>query len=115
MRAWRAVDGGALLHILLTPKSSRDEIGEIVVGPAGLVLKAKVRAIPDKGKANQALIKLLSKSFRLPKTSFGITSGSRSRPKTVKISGDFKEISKMLETCVKLGSIGLNIQYNVFK
>lgn len=106
MRPWRAVDGGVLLHISLTPKSSRDEIGAIVEGASGLVLKAKVRAIPDKGMANQALIKLLSKSFRLPKTSFEITSGSRSRLKIVKISGDFKEISKTLETCVKLGSIG---------
>ena len=105
MKSWRAVDGGALLHISLTPKSSRDEIGEIIEGPSGLVLKAKVRAIPDKGKANQALIKLLAKSLRLPKTSMQLVSGSRSKLKTIKILGDFEEISKMLETSVRLGWI----------
>ncbi len=94
-----------LLHISLTPKSSRDEIGEIIEGPSGVVLKAKVRAIPDKGKANQALIKLLAKSLRLPKTSMQLVSGSRSKQKTIKILGDFEEISKMLETSVRRGWI----------
>ena len=105
-RAWRAVEGGALLHISLTPKSSRDEIGAIIEGPSGVVLKAKVRAIPDKGEANQALIKLLAKSLRLPRTSMELVSGSRSKLKIIKILGDFKEVSKMLETSIKLGSIG---------
>ncbi len=101
MKPWRAVEGGCALHISLTPKSSRDEIGEIIEGPSGLVLKVKVRAIPDKGKANQALIILLAKSLRLPKTSLDIVSGSRSKLKTIKISGGFKEILKMLEIAVK--------------
>ena len=98
---WREAKGGAFLHIALTPKSSRDAIGVIQERANGTVLRAYVRAIPDKGKANQALIKLLSKWLDVPKSSLEISSGSRSKLKTIKIYGVFSEISKQLAICVK--------------
>jgi len=53
-------DGEAIrLFVHLTPKSSKDAVEGIVSGPAGTVLKARVRALPDKGKANQAVEKLI--------------------------------------------------------
>ncbi len=101
--AWRRVDDGLVLHIALIPKSSRDEIGEVVKSVSGYALRVKVRALPDKGYANQAVIKLLSKWLGTPKTSFVLVSGSRSRYKTIKIIGSFEKIAKVLETRLQRG------------
>ncbi|PHR55541.1 MAG: hypothetical protein COA43_15245 [Robiginitomaculum sp.] len=94
---WRAVSDGVVLHLSVTPKSSKDSVGESVEGPSGCILKVKTRAIPDKGAANQAVVKLLAKWLGVPKTSIKIVSGSRSKLKTVQIAGNFEEIIKTLE------------------
>ncbi len=48
-------------------------------------LKIKIRAIPEKGKANNALIKFLSKYFEIPKSNIKIIKGETSRNKIVEI------------------------------
>jgi uncharacterized protein (TIGR00251 family) len=95
--AWRADKDGVLLRVCLTPKASLERVGELFEHPSGMVIKASVRALPDKGKANQAIIKLLSKEFRRPKTSLDLVSGMQSRVKTVKFSGNSEEITKLFE------------------
>lgn len=99
---WQADKDGVRLFVHLTPKAARDTVVEVVIGADGQsVLKVRVRAIPDKGKANQAAIKLLAKWLSVPKSSVELVSGGRSRYKTIKIYGDAAEISKTLETCIK--------------
>ena len=100
-KPWRCDDDGVRLFVHLTPKASRDHVGACVVGPNGVVLKVRVRALPDKGKANQAVIKLLSKWLNVPKTSLELLSGSRSRQKCIKIYGKNVEILKLLETLIE--------------
>ena len=52
------------LAVRLTPKSSRDEIvGVEHLSDGRAVLKARVRAVPEAGAANEALIRLLAKSL----------------------------------------------------
>jgi len=51
------------------------------------VLQVKLAAAPVEGAANAALIDLLSRQLRVPKRSFRIAAGERSRTKTVEISG----------------------------
>lgn len=46
-------------------------------------LKIRVRAAPDKGAANTAVIKLLAKALGVPKTSLSLISGQTARMKTV--------------------------------
>ena len=46
-----------LIQVKVTPNASEDK----VIGMDGEVLKIKVRATPEKGKANQAVIDLLAK------------------------------------------------------
>lgn len=101
--AWRESQGGVLLHISLTPKSSSDSVGKVACVASGRVSRVKVRALPDKGKANQAVLKVLAEWLKIPKTSFELVFGRRSKLKTIKISGDFEEIVKKLETAVNLG------------
>ena len=60
-------------------------------------LKARVSAPPEGGKANAALIKLLAKSWRLPKGSLEIQAGRSERTKTLLIAGDPAELLARLQ------------------
>jgi uncharacterized protein YggU (UPF0235/DUF167 family) len=55
-----------------------------------------VTAVPEDGKANAALLKLLAKTWKLPKTSLTIASGATSRRKVVQIAGDPAVLYAML-------------------
>lgn len=75
-----------LLHIKLTPKASATRLGEFEKDVnSQLVLKAYVTDVPENGKANRALIMLLSKTLKLPKSSFKIIRGETDRNKIVKV------------------------------
>lgn len=75
--------GGVRLHLFIQPKSSKDEI----VGPHNGEIKIKLTAPPVDGKANEALIKFLSKYFELPKKNFSLVRGETGRHKVVEVSG----------------------------
>ena len=77
------------INIKLTPKASSDRIGDIRPGTDGAaVLTVYVTAVPENGKANAAMIALLAKSWRLPKSAFAIVTGETSRLKRVRIAGN---------------------------
>ena len=50
-------------------------------------LKVKIRALPEKGKANAELTALLAKVFDLPKSQIELLTGAASRLKRVRIHG----------------------------
>ena len=64
--ALRRVAAGIMLPVRLTPKSSRDEIVGIEAFGGETVLKARVRALPEDGRANEALAKLIAHWLKLP-------------------------------------------------
>lgn len=87
-----AVADGVVVTIRLTPRARRDALdgcGE-EPGPRGpeRVLRAAVTAPPEDGKANAALIALLAKAWRLPKSSFTLRAGAAHRVKRVHIRGE---------------------------
>ena len=60
-RPWSALAGGIALTVRLTPKGGRDAIDGIkVLGDGRPVLKARVRAAPSEGEANDALCRLIA-------------------------------------------------------
>ncbi len=69
------------LHIKVIPSSSKD----CIAGWLEDTLKVKVTAPPEKGKANQAVIKVLEKNLELAKGSIHITSGTTSSRKVIEI------------------------------
>ena len=88
---------GVLLTVRLTPKASSNTIRGIKQEADGSVcLKAAVTAVPEGGKANAALVKLLAKTWKLPKTSLTIASGATSRRKVVRIAGDPDALYELL-------------------
>lgn len=73
----------------MTPKSSRDEVTGFHAASDGTVsLAVKVTAIPDKGRANKAVIETLAKACRLPKSAFSLVSGETERNKTLLVTGN---------------------------
>ena len=70
--------------VRVTPNASRDEIPERACDDAGReVLKVKVRAVPEGGKANRAVEKLIAKTLGLPKSAVRVVTGETSRIKGV--------------------------------
>ncbi len=65
--------------ITVKPGSSQEKIIETAENELTIYLRAK----PHDGEANDTLIKLLSKHFKVPKTTIEITRGAHSRIKTV--------------------------------
>ncbi|MCP4315041.1 MAG: DUF167 domain-containing protein [Hyphomicrobiales bacterium] len=83
------VPEGLQLFVKLTPGSGRDDIDGVEEGADERVyLKARVRAVPDKGKANKALIALLAKRCGIPKSRIKIKSGETNRLKTLLLEGE---------------------------
>lgn len=68
----------------------------------GEALLVRLNAIPEKGRANAALITFLAKTLGLPKSSITVTSGHTSRAKTLAISGDPQALSDTLATLAKI-------------
>lgn len=96
MKFARPTASGFALTVHLTPNASLDAlVGEAIDAEGGAVLKARVRAVPEKGKANAALVKLLAKRLGLGKTRLNVTKGKTSRVKTVEIECDPDEIEPL--------------------
>ena len=86
---WTIVADGILLSVRLTPKGGRDQIDGIQkLSDGRMVLKARVRAIPEDGEANAALQKLIAKNIGVPASRISLQSGHTSRLKVLKIEGD---------------------------
>lgn len=88
---------GVTLFVRLTPKSVRDAVEGIEETDDGRAhLKARVRAVPEDGKANAALEKLLAKWLGLAARNVSIGAGATSRLKQVGISGDPEALALQL-------------------
>lgn len=91
---WRAAGQGLRLELLVQPGARRNEIEGLWESADGAcVLKLRVSAAPEGGKANAAVIKLLSKALRLPKSAFEIDRGASARRKSLLIAGDPEDLS----------------------
>ena len=92
------VAGGLRVAVRLTPKASRDRVqGAVAEADGAAVLRAQVTAVPEDGKANAALIKLLSKQWRVPKSDMAIIQGATDRRKVILISGDGPDLRRRLD------------------
>lgn len=95
---YRSRQDGLDLFVRLTPKSSSDAIDGLGTGSDGTAhLALRVRAVPEKGAANAALERLLAERLDLPKRAVSVVSGSTSRLKTVRLSGDAAELARAIE------------------
>lgn len=81
---WRlAADGRITLNLHIQPGAKKTE----VAGLHGEALKIRLAAPPVDGKANEALLKFVAETLRLPKSAVSLKSGQSSRHKVLEIVG----------------------------
>lgn len=86
------------LSVRLTPNGGRDHIDGVETGPDGQAyLKVRVCAVPEKGKANAALIALLAKQLHVPKSAISLLTGDTQRKKILRIDGDPEDLKSRLD------------------
>jgi Uncharacterized conserved protein len=85
---YRLGSDGLSLFLRVTPNAGKDAVEGVETRDDGtVVLRIRVKAVPDKGKANAAVVTLLAKALGVPKTAITLTSGDTSRFKTLAIAG----------------------------
>jgi len=86
------------LHLRVTPNAGADRIdGTELRDDGSAVLRVRVRAVPDKGKANVAVIGLLANALGVPKSAVTLVSGDTARLKTIAIVGDPAALAARIE------------------
>jgi len=101
--AWSVEAGGLALWVRLTPKGGRDALdGLEPLADGRIVLKARVRAAPEDGRANEALIALLAKTLATPKSAVSVASGATARVKKIFVaSGDGPRLVATLQALLQ--------------
>ena len=78
-----AADGRITLTLHIQPGAKKTEFA----GLHGDALKIRLAAPPVDGKANDALIKFVAETLKLPKSAVNLKSGQTSRRKVLEVSG----------------------------
>jgi uncharacterized protein len=92
------VPGGVRVRLRLNPKASANRVTGLTTDADGdAVLKATVTAVPEDGKANAALIKMLAREWKLAKSGFDIIHGATGQNKTLFVAGDTEHVLKKLQ------------------
>ena len=74
---------GVVFSVKVVPRSSKTAIAGVLGG----MLKVKLAAAPEKGKANESLVGFLADTLGVKKNAVKITSGLTSPVKTIQITG----------------------------
>lgn len=81
---WSKIVGNPFA-VRVTPKASSNRITVEQLEDGSPLLRVYVTTVPEDGKANQAVIKLLAKEMGVAKTSLTIIKGAKDRNKLVQI------------------------------
>jgi uncharacterized protein len=88
--------------VRLTPRARADRIDGVAAGR----LRVAVTAPPAENQANDALLRLLSREWRVPRRDLSIVSGAKSRDKLVRIAGDPTELLRRLSQAIAALPVG---------
>jgi len=77
------IDGGVVFTAKVIPGSSRTAVCGLLEG----MVKVKVAAQPEKGKANQCLVEFLAKKLGVKKSAVSIISGQTNPIKQIQVLG----------------------------
>lgn len=88
------------LNIKVVPKSSSARIGEVIKYDDRNFWKIYITSVPQKGKANNELIKLLSQYLDLSKTKLKIIKGANTPYKTLQIDNISDNFALILNSVI---------------
>lgn len=91
-------DQAFILAVKILPKSHKSEI----VDWEGDELKIRLKAIPEKGEANNELIVFLAKKWGVAKSRIELISGFTSRHKRLRLHGISEELKFLLTNKSKI-------------
>ena len=95
---FRLSKDGLLVDIRLQPGASRARVdGVVQLDDGQVVLRVRVTEPPEGGKANAALIRLLAKAWKLPKSALSLVAGQSDRRKTLAVAGDPAALRRALD------------------
>ena len=83
----KTVDGRVVFTVKIVPSSSKT----IVAGLLGEMIRIKVSAAPERGKANECLVKYLVRILGVRKKAVSILSGKTSVVKQIAVLGVSKQ------------------------
>jgi uncharacterized protein YggU (UPF0235/DUF167 family) len=95
---FQQTQSGVTLFIRLKPRAASDQLGVVADSGDKVHLEASVRAVPDKGAANSALLRLLAKRLDLPRSTIQIARGASARHKAIRIQGDPELLAQRLRS-----------------
>jgi len=100
-------DGGRLrLSVRVTPNAGADAVDGLYGRADGTVsLKLRVRAQPEKGKANKAVIAVLAKELGCAKSNLNLSAGLKDRTKTVMIEGEPSEAARRIDDLIDMCAV----------
>ncbi len=97
-RCYRLTPTAMLLRVRVTPNAGADRIETSEIRDDGeAVLRVRVAAVPDKGKANAAVVALLAKALGVPKSAVSVVSGETARVKTLEIAGNPETLAESVD------------------
>lgn len=95
-----AKQDGIRITVRLTPSASADRIeGVARLSDDTAVLAARVRALPEDGRANRALEKLVAKALGVSRGAVTVATGAKARLKQLAVEGD---ATALLDTARRL-------------
>ena len=84
------VDHVLVLSVRVVPRASKTE----VVGEFNQALRVRLAAAPVDGAANDELVHLIARTFKVSRSSVAIVRGSNSRSKQVRVDGPDQAVLK---------------------
>jgi uncharacterized protein (TIGR00251 family) len=88
---------GVRVRVRLTPRAREQGLLAVIAGAGeSAAVKAAVTAPAEDGRANEALLQLLAREWRLPRRDLAILAGATSRSKLVAIAGDPGQLTARL-------------------
>jgi uncharacterized protein len=84
----------ARVELTVSPGASRSEL----VGRHGAGWRARIAALPERGRANRALVELVAELAGVPRDRVRVVAGAGSRRKVVEVAGlDDAELDRRLD------------------
>ena len=83
------ISDSGLLRLRVTPNAKHEDMTIETNNEGAHRLHVRVTCVPENGKANKAVVKLLAKALGIPKSALTLSSGASARDKAFEVDTAF--------------------------